>query len=78
MKTGRLLKLPRPGGELHVYLYQDGPEMKAAVYALGGEARSQEPIHLVSGATEAGVETQARAWVDAHFPKTTPSGGAPG
>jgi hypothetical protein len=71
MKTGRLLKLPRPGAELHVYLYQDGPEMKAAVYALSGEARSQDPIHVVSGASEARVEAEARSWVDTHFPKTT-------
>ncbi len=78
MKTGRLLKLPRPGGEVHVYLYQDGPEMKAAVYALGGEARSQDPIHVVSGATEAVVEAEARSWVDAHFPKTAPPKGAAG
>jgi hypothetical protein len=78
MKTGRLLKMPRPGGELHVYLYQDGPEMKAAVYALGGEARSQDPIHVVSGATEAAVENLARAWVDAHFPKTMPPRDVPG
>jgi hypothetical protein len=69
MKTGRLLKLPRPGAELHVYIYQDGPQVKAAVYALGGSAQSNEPLHTAAGATEAAVESAARAWVDAHFPK---------
>ena len=71
MKTGRLLKLPRPGVEIHVYLYQDGPEMKAAVYALGPGAHGEGPIHVVSGASEAEVEAAARSWVDARFPKTT-------
>ena len=69
MKTGRLLKLPRPGAELHVYIYQDGPEVKAAVYALSGSAQSNEPVHTASGSTEAVVESAIRAWVDAHFPK---------
>ena len=69
MKTGRLLKLPRPGVELHVYLYQDGPEVKAAVYVLGGAAPSPNPVHLVTGSSETTVEAEARAWVDAHYPK---------
>lgn len=72
MKTGRLLKLPRPGAEIHVYLYQDGPQVKAAVYVLGGAARSSEPVQTVAGESEAAVEAEARAWVDAHFPKPTP------
>jgi hypothetical protein len=71
MKTGRLLKLSRPGVELHVYLYQDGPQVKAAVYALGGEAKSVDPVHVVTGAAEAAVEAEARSWVEAHFPKAT-------
>ena len=72
MKTGRLLKLPRPGAEIHVYLYQDGPQVRAAVYVLGGGARSNEPVHTVAGVSETAVEVDARAWVDAHFPKPTP------
>jgi hypothetical protein len=78
MKTGRLLKLSRPGMELHVYLYQDGREVKAAVYALGPEARGLDPIHTVSGASEDAVEAEARAWVDTHFPKMTPPQDASG
>ena len=69
MKTGRLLKLPRPGADIHVYLYQDGPAVRAAVYVLGCGPRSKEPVHTVSGASEADVEAEARAWVDANFPK---------
>jgi hypothetical protein len=71
MKTGRLLKLQRPGVELHVYLYQDGQEMKAAIYALGSAAPSPDPIHAVSGESEAAVEAAARSWIDARFPRAT-------
>jgi hypothetical protein len=70
MKTGRLFKLVRPGVELHVYLYQEGREARAAVYALGPGFHGQDPIHTVTGAAEAGVEAAARAWVDGRFPKT--------
>jgi len=68
MKTGRLLKIPRPDGEVHVYLYQDGPVTRAAVYLLGA-ARSAEPVYTVSGGSEMRVEEEARAWVAANFPK---------
>jgi hypothetical protein len=78
VKTGRLLKLSRPGAELHVYLYQDAREVKAAVYALGCEARGLEPIHVVSGGSEEAVEAEVRSWVDAHFPKGTLSRNPPG
>jgi hypothetical protein len=70
MKTGRLLKLPRPGVELHVYLYQESREARAAVYALGPGFPGLDPIHTVSGVSEAAVEAEARSWVDARFPKT--------
>jgi hypothetical protein len=66
MKTGRLLKLSRPGVELHVYLYQEGPAVKAAVYAIG---KGVDPVHVVVGTTESSVEADARSWVEAHFPK---------
>ncbi len=70
MKTGRLVKFQRPGVELHVYLYLDGREVKAAVYALGCGAQNLDPIHVVSGASEAAVEAEVRSWVDARFPKS--------
>jgi hypothetical protein len=77
MKTGRLLKLHRPGVELHVYLYLDGPEVKAAVYALGCGAPNLDPIHAVTGSSEAAVEAEVRSWVDARFPKSAVPGNAP-
>jgi len=77
MKTGRLLKLHRPGVELHLYLYQDGPEVKAAIYALGGSAPSASPVHVVTGSVEAAVETEARSWVEAHYPRPTSPREAP-
>ena len=72
MKTGRLLKFSRTGVELHVYLYQDGPEVKAAVYALGAGVQGPDPIHTVAGASAAMVEADVRSWVEDHFPKTKP------
>lgn len=66
MKTGRLVKIPRPDGDLHVYLYQDGPLAKAAVYRIGHGA---EPLHTVAGGSDTRVEEEARAWVAANFPR---------
>jgi hypothetical protein len=70
MKTGRLLKFPRAGADLHAYLYQDGPEVKAAVYHLGPGSQGIDPIHTVTGASAAVVEADVRSWVEDHFPKT--------
>jgi hypothetical protein len=72
MKTGRLLKFPRPGVELHVYLYQDGREVKAAVYALGPGALGTDPVHTTCGSSEAGVEADVRSWIEDHYPKAKP------
>ena len=40
MKTGRLLKFHRPGGDVHAYLYQEAGAVYASVYLL---APGQEP-----------------------------------
>jgi hypothetical protein len=69
MKTGRLVKIPRPDGDLHVYLYQDGALAKAAVYRIGPASRNADPLHTVAGGSETGVEEEARAWVAANFPR---------
>jgi hypothetical protein len=66
MKTGRLLKFQRPAGEVQAYLYREGGLVKASIYAPTAEG---QPVHSVSGASEAAVEGEVRAWVDAHFPK---------
>ena len=69
MKTGRLLKFSRPGVELHVYLYQDGQEVRAAVYALGAGVQGPDPIHTVAGVSAAMVEADVRSWIEDHYPK---------
>lgn len=68
MKTGRLLKFPRSDGDVHVYLYQDGDAVRATVYRLAaGDERA--PVHEVRGSTSEQVESEVRAWIDAHFPR---------
>jgi hypothetical protein len=70
MRTGRLLKFPRPRGDVHAYLYRDGSVIRAAVYVMSPEhAREAEPVHSISGSSEARVEEAVRAWVATHFPK---------
>lgn len=71
MKTGRLLKFQRPGGVVHAYLYRDGQLVRAALYLMSASERpAGDPIHSVSGASEAGVEADVRAWVDLRFPRS--------
>lgn len=68
MKTGRLLKFRRPGGEVHAYLYKGEGQYCAALYLLSAERRDDSPMETLSGPMESGVERDVRAWVDAHFP----------
>jgi hypothetical protein len=68
MKTGRLLKFRRPGGEVHAYLYKEEGQYRAALYLLSGEREDGSPLQTLSGPVESGVEQDVRAWVDAHFP----------
>ena len=69
MKTGRLLKFQRPGGNVQAYLYQEGGVFRASVFVLADKGRGGEPVETLSGDTEAAVEGQLRAWVAAHFPE---------
>jgi len=69
VKTGRLLKFQRPGGDVQAYLYQEGGLFRASVFVLGNPSRGGEPIETLSGDTEAGVERALRAWVATHFPE---------
>ena len=70
MKTGRLLKFQRPGGEVHAYIYRDGDVVRAALYVMSPDkAAENEPILALDGATEAAVETAVRAYVEARFPR---------
>ena len=70
MKTGRLLKFQRPGGEVHAYLFREGKGFHASIYlmtqAAGG---SNEPLKRLAGASEADIEAAVRAFVDARFPR---------
>jgi hypothetical protein len=70
MKTGKLLKFQRPGGEIQAYVYREGSQVKASVYVLpqpGGPGG--QPVRTLAGRSEDAVEAEVRAWVDAHYPK---------
>ena len=68
MKTGRLLKFRRPGGEVHAYLYKEEGQCHAALYLLSSGREDGAPVQTLSGPVESGVEQDVRDWVDAHFP----------
>ncbi len=69
MKTGKLLKFHRPGGDVHAYVYREGRGHRAALYVPARQPGA-EPVHVISGAGEEEVEAAVRAWVDRHFPKS--------
>jgi hypothetical protein len=68
MKTGRLLKFRRPGGEVHVYLYKEEGQYRAALYLPSAGGEDGSPLQTLAGPVESAVEQDVRAWVDAHFP----------
>jgi hypothetical protein len=68
VKTGRLLKFQRPGGDVQAYLYQDAGVFRASVFVLGPSGRKDEPLQILTGPSESAVERDLRAWVEAHFP----------
>jgi hypothetical protein len=70
VKTGRLLKFHRPGGDVQAYVYREGDEYRAAVFVVGPEpAPGSRPAESFSGDTEAGVESEVRDWVERHYPR---------
>lgn len=70
MKTGRLLKFQRPGGEVHAYIYRDGSQFHATLYVMAAERGRETAIaDSITATTEAGVESAVREWVEARFPK---------
>ncbi len=69
MKTGRLLKFHRPGGDVQAYLYQEGDAVRATVYLF---AHDEAPVHELSGTSSDEVEAAVRAWIDSHYPKEPP------
>ena len=68
MKTGRLLKFHRPGGDVHAYLYAEGEAARAVLYLLT-PSTERDPVHEIRGASTDDLETEVRAWVDAHYPR---------
>ena len=69
MKTGKLLKFHRPGGDIQAYVYDDGGVARATLYLLAPGDRPSEPVHSFTGASAAEVEEELRAWVERHFPR---------
>ena len=70
MRTGKLLKFQRPGGDIQAYLYREGSVAKAAVYVRSAQPTlGTDPVHTITGASEIGVEAEVRKWVESHFPK---------
>ncbi len=68
MKTGRLLKFQRPGGEVHAYFYSEGEEVRAAVYLME-PGRDRTPVQEITGPSDERVEAEVRAWVQTHYPR---------
>ena len=67
MKTGRLLKFHRPGGDVHAYFYSQGEQVRAALYLMQ-PGRDRQPVQEITGGTDERVEAEVRAWVDTHYP----------
>jgi hypothetical protein len=68
VKTGRLLKFQRPGGEVHAYFYDDGGVVRASLYLLA-KGYERSPVHEVTGPETEKVEAEVRDWIDCYFPK---------
>ena len=71
MKTGRLLKFQRPGGDVQAYLYQEAGTFHASVFVLTPSANGGDAQATLTGETEAAVESALRAWVEEHYPVTS-------
>jgi hypothetical protein len=68
VKTGRLLKFHRPGGEVQAYLYEEAGGYRASVYLMSaGSGRA--PLHVLSASDPESLEASLREWVEARFPK---------
>jgi hypothetical protein len=68
MKTGRLLKFHRPGGDVHAYLYLEGETARAVIYLLA-PGQDRGPVHEIRGASADEVEDEVRAWIDTRYPR---------
>jgi hypothetical protein len=68
VKTGRLLKFQRPGGDVQAYLYHEGGEFRATVFVLGAAKPREETQTTLTGDSEAAVERALRAWIEKNYP----------
>ena len=68
MKTGRLLKFHRPGGDIHAYFYQEGDQARAAIYLMSAGV-DRGTVHRIAGPSDDQVEAEVRAWVESHYPR---------
>jgi hypothetical protein len=69
MKTGKLMKFPRPAGDVQAYLYRDAETYRASLYVTTLGVREREPVATLSGASEDALLAEVRAWVDRHYPR---------
>jgi hypothetical protein len=71
VKTGRILKFHRPGGDVQAYLYQEGGVFRASVFVLGPSGRKDEPLEILTGGSESAVELELRAWIEKNYPTSS-------
>jgi hypothetical protein len=69
VRTGRLIKFRRQGADVQAYLYREGNAFRASVFVLKTAQVRDEPLEILTGPTEALVEQELRAWVEAHYPE---------
>lgn len=56
---------------MHAYLYKEGALFRGAVYLMSSErSQANQPLARIEGPSEANVEAEVRAWVDARYPKS--------
>ena len=56
---------------MHAYIYREGSAFRAAVYVMetSGHSSDKSPTESLTAATEVGVETAVREWVETRFPR---------
>jgi hypothetical protein len=69
MKTGKLMKFSREGGDVQAYLYRDANLFKASLYVSAQGTRAREPVHTIADPDEEQLVAEVRSWVLAHFPR---------
>ncbi len=62
----RHLRLQHPAAVMNG---RDAGSVHVATYVMGSGEEQRPPAHTVRGGSEAQVEPEARAWIDAHFPR---------